>query len=327
MMQFESQVFELAKDVDHPEQNQDAWAFDRKRGVAAIADGVSSSLFARQWSRILTEAAIAESPDPDDKEAFGRWLARCRAAWSGRIDASRLAWFQKAKMREGAFSTLLWLALRPKPGAPRGTGRLVGHAVGDSCLFLVREGKTRLSFPIKCASQLEANPMVLGSVDLKRDELVTFARIDEECCVGDLVVLATDAVADWVLRRLEDGGEPNWADYWTMAEDAWQGEVTALREQRQMRYDDATLVLLRVVDPSVPGGDAAAPSRRDEPARTESGGMNLNLGPWKEKLKSLSDQVSERVSEEFSRGMEKLKEAKESAESAIQKYRDKQNPP
>jgi hypothetical protein len=246
-MHFESQIFELPKDVEYPEQNQDAWATDCLRGVAAIADGVATSLFARHWARILTEAAIASPPDPDCQETFRDWLQSCRETWSGRIDASRLAWFQKAKFREGAFSTLLWLMLVDPPEiCDASSCRLRGYAVGDSCLFLVREGQTLRAFPISNAVQLEASPMALGSVDLKHDDRVQFERIDEECRPGDLVVLCTDAVAEWAFREQEAGTPADWERFWDMPEDDWQREVAALRQQRRMRYDDTTMLLLRV---------------------------------------------------------------------------------
>lgn len=246
-MHFDSQVFELAKDVEYPEQNQDAWAFDRRRGIAAIADGVASSLFARSWARILTEAAIATWPAPDSPEAFRRWLLECREDWGRRIDVSRLAWHQKAKLRDGAFSTLLWLLLEDDPDVPGCWMR--GYAVGDSCLFLVRDGKTVRTFPVNNSRQLEANPMVLGSIDLGHDAQVRFERVEEEVHPGDLLVLCTDAVADWALRRQEAGCPVVWEGFWGMPEEAWQREVAVLRDQRQMRYDDTTMILLRVVTP------------------------------------------------------------------------------
>ena len=244
-MQFDSQVFELPKDVEYPEQNQDAWALDHRRGAAAIADGVASTIFSRQWARILTEAAMASLPDPDLPEAFRCWLGDCREAWRSRINVSKLAWHQKAKLRDGAFSTLLWLMLMDEPETS--LCRLRGYAVGDSCLFLVRGGKTIRTFPLHNSAELEANPMVLGSIDLRHDKQVQFERLDEACRPGDLVVLCTDAVADWALRQQEAGAPVEWEGFWNMPEEAWQCEVTALRDRRQMRYDDTTMILLRVV--------------------------------------------------------------------------------
>lgn len=250
-MHFDAQVFELPKDVEHPEQNQDAWAFSCRRGVAALADGVASSLFARAWARILTEAAIDETPDPGNRDNFDCWVRRCRETWTSRIDVSRLAWFQKAKLRDGAFATLLSISLVPpvEETEAMGTssGRLRGFAVGDSCLFLVRDGKTVRTFPLENASQLEARPMALGSIDLKHDALVEFSRLDDECFPGDLVVLVSDAVAEWALRQREAGTPVDWERFWDMPEEDWQRNVMALRDERQMRYDDTTMILLRVV--------------------------------------------------------------------------------
>ena len=158
-MPFESRVFQLPKDTEHPEENQDAFGLDSSRGIAAVADGVTSSIFARHWAGILTEATVADAPDPNDEEAFSRWLQLRRQAWSQRIDTSSLAWFQKAKLPTGAFSTLIWIRVSPavdeQPGT-FGAHRLEGFAIGDSCLFHVRHGEVLRSFPIQKAHQLEA---------------------------------------------------------------------------------------------------------------------------------------------------------------------------
>ncbi len=250
-LRLEWRVLTLAKDADYPEENQDVVRVDDERGAAAVADGVTSSLFARLWARILVEAAVSGMPDPDDREALARWLAEHRAAWSRQIDVSRLAWFQKPKLREGAFSTLLAIRLVPpgeaaQEGEP--TWRLQGLAIGDSCLFYVREGKLLRKFPIQTSAELDSDPLVLGSVDLNRDELLSFHRLDEPCRPGDLVVLCTDALADWALRLEESGNPPAWETYWATDPSAWREEILAMRAERQIRCDDTTLGLLRIVD-------------------------------------------------------------------------------
>ena len=332
-MRFESRVFKLAKDVEHPDENQDACQSDAEHGIAAIADGVASSIFARQWARILTEATIAETPDPTDKEAFGRWLARRREAWNAEIDSYELSWFQKPKLREGAFSTLLWVEITPideSDRQPQDPWRLQVFAVGDSCLFHIRQGELLRTFPVEKAAELEANPVVIGSVDLNRDELVQFNSFDAVCRPGDLLVLCTDAVADWALRLREAGNPPAWEEYWSKTEQAWHEEVTAHRNERQMRYDDATLLLLRVSDgvtdpqqakQAAPAAEAAAGKKRPGSPPVPAAATRPE---WTKKLKSFSDQVA--------RGMEKLKQVGESAGSTFRKYVDKfrsddKNPP
>jgi hypothetical protein len=212
---------------------------------------VTSSLFAGQWAKILVDAATSAMPDPNDREALARWLAEHRAAWSRQIDVSRLAWFQKAKLREGAFSTLLAIRLVPPDETTREdqpAWRLRGLAIGDSCLFLVRGGKVLRKFPIQTSAELQSDPVVLGSVDLNRDELLEFHRLDEPCQAGDLAVLCTDAVADWALRLEESGNPPAWETYWDMDAPVWRERVLSLRAEREIRCDDTTLLLMRIVD-------------------------------------------------------------------------------
>jgi len=323
-LRFESRLRTLAKDVDYPDENQDVVRVDEEQGRAAIADGVSSSIFARQWAGILVEAALSNPPDPDDRDALARWLADLRAAWSRQIDVSRLAWFQRPKLREGAFSTLLCVRLVPPalgeglPPAPfpalgeglptppsegpevsggagdlrsadrrgqetyaereetcaergatcaeresgdsEGSWRLQGLAIGDSCLFLVRDGTVVRRFPIVTSAELQSDPMVLGSIDLNRDERLSFHRIEEPCRPGDLVVLCTDAIADWALRQEESGSPPNWEEYWERPESTWREEILAMRAERHIRCDDATLGLLRITDQAIGADRPPAPS-------------------------------------------------------------------
>jgi len=313
-MHFESRVFKLPKDSDHPEQDQDACQIDGQRGIAVIADGVSSGIFSRQWADILTKAVVADLPDPDKTEHFARWLTLRREAWAAEVDVSQLAWHQKPRLRQGAFSTLLWVRLVPDQANPEPDSWLLdAFALGDSCLFHVRQGQLLSCFPIQSAAELEANPLVVGSVDLNRDHLLRFRRFSQPCLEDDLVVLCTDAVAEWALRLAESGQPPNWEDYWGFGEEAWRQQIAALREARQMRVDDATLALLRVVRRlPAPRGDCSSPSAQ----KGESAGVA-------EQLNATVKAVSEHLASRFGQAVRKLKEVSESAGSALRKRLDK----
>jgi len=248
--------FTLAKDPAFPHENQDAWRIDGPRGIAAIADGIATGIFCRPWARILTDAAVEDPPDFEDPAGLAGWLARQRAAWSRSLDTSKLAWYQRPKLREGAFATLLWVRFLPEQPASDSSdpaascGRLRGFAIGDSCLFLVRRGAVIRRFPIEVAAQMDDSPLVLGSVDLNRDGLLRFERFEEACWPEDLIVLCTDALAEWALRREESGRPPQWEDYWNMPERTWEEEILALRAARELRHDDTTLLLIRVGKPA-----------------------------------------------------------------------------
>ncbi len=332
-MQFDTRLFTLAKDPEQPGAYQDACCVDTEHHIAAVADGVSSALFSGPWAAILAEAVVADSPNPSNAEEFGVWLERQRARWAASIDTSSLAWHQKAKLPGGAFSTLLYARVcavdEARTGAFGGY-RLAAFALGDSCLFQIRGGELVRSFPLETSGQFEVDPIVLGSVDLGRDHLLQFAILDEMCYPGDELVLCTDAVAEWAVRCYEHGEPPGWSDFWQMSEDDWRSGVAWLRQERQMRIDDSTMLMVRVVDDRVkkhgsdrqPHAEAAeaagVPGAPIAPEADEPSALGWIEAASKD-LKSVSEQVAEqadRASERVIQGLRGLKDR------AMKKYRD-----
>ena len=253
-MPFAFRAFTLAKDPQQPGEYQDAWRCAPEAGVAAVADGVASAIFSGPWAEVLVEAIIAQPLSLDQHDGLGTWLAARRAQWQAKIDTTGLAWFQKAKLPAGAFSTLLWVTI----AADNAEATWLCRAIGDSCLFHVRDGRLLCVFPIERTEDFAADPVVLGSVNLNRDHLLEFKSAQGSCCPGDLLVLATDAVAQWILSEVEAGNPPTWNDFWTMTEMEWRDGLDRLRTEGAMRYDDATLVVLRI-----DGGTPATPEAND----------------------------------------------------------------
>ena len=250
-MRFESRTFLIAKDVDEPAQCQDAFALDAERGIASMADGVSSTIFSGPWARILVQSTIASPPRLDDAEAFRAWLDEQRAAWRSGIDLARLTWYQRPKMVDGAMTTLLWTELCPAQTADDGHAtryQLRAFAIGDTCLFHLRGDECLKHFPMDKSGEFGLNPAVIGSVDRQVDHLLEFQLYEAECPPDDWLVLATDALALWAMTRSESGEPVDWRRYWEMPDDEWRQEIIALREANQMRYDDTSLVLLRVIE-------------------------------------------------------------------------------
>jgi hypothetical protein len=250
-MFFEHRAFWLAKDVSRSEEYQDAWCVDEKRGVAAIADGVSSSLFSASWAKILTRAVVAEPPYIDDPPSLPEWFAEHRQAWSEPIDEGSLAWHQKPKFKLGAHATLLWIEMYVADAKATGVSdasQVYAYAVGDTCMFHVRDDKVIRSFPLTDSQSFLNDPRVIGSIDRQQDHLLQFETLESYCQPGDLLVLCTDAVAAWALARTEAGAPPKWRSYWNRDQEDWQREIIELRERQEMRADDATLLLLKILD-------------------------------------------------------------------------------
>ncbi|MHB9048751.1 MAG: hypothetical protein ACYC35_22770, partial [Pirellulales bacterium] len=148
--------------------------------------------------------------------------------------------------------------------------RMRSFAIGDCCLFHVRQGELLRTFPMEGSAAFGLDPAVVGSIDRKQDHLLEFQAIDGQCLPGDLVVLATDAIALWAMNRLEAGEPVSWDPYWDMPEEAWREEIFALRNATRMRFDDSTLVLLRVIEetaaPAPPAVEVGEPSVDDSSA-------------------------------------------------------------
>jgi len=218
--------------------------------------------------------------------------------------------------------------------------RLQGVAIGDSCLFLVRGGALLRKFPLQTSAELESDPVVLGSVDLNRDDVLRFHRFDEPCQSGDLVVLCTDAIAGWALRLEEAGTPPAWETYWDLDATVWREQILAMRAERDIRCDDTTLALLRIVDqkPVAVDGDpaegvtvetardsSAADVEPHEPPVPDVATVPPPVSPegdWVRKVLTLSGRATEGLAQGVARGVERLKKAGQAAQSKVKDYLD-----
>ena len=246
-MLFSHRTFWLPKDVQEPAGYEDAFEVDEISGRAAICDGVSTSLFSGRWASMLAKEVVADPPEVGDVVAMDEWLKRQREAWAATIDEQSLAWHQKAKLPEGAGTTLLWVEVTGSESAddvsrPR---RLRCYCVGDCCLFHIRGGHVLETFPVLDSARFDQNPRVIRSV-FKRSESVEFEAMETQCHPGDLFVLASDAVACWTMRQIEAGVSVDWQAYWRLSHEDWQRWMVELRQNHQIRYDDSTVILLRI---------------------------------------------------------------------------------
>src|SRR5262245_41132578 len=132
-------AFHQPKRGHSEEEYEDAFAGHGARGRFAVADGASESSFAGMWAKLLVEGFVRE---PDNPWEDPGWLEPLRQKWAAEVADRPLAWYAEVKRQEGAFATLLGLALR-RPSHWRAL------AVGDSCLMHIREGGMFSSFPIK----------------------------------------------------------------------------------------------------------------------------------------------------------------------------------
>jgi hypothetical protein len=229
------------KDGNSDDEWEDALAVAGEQGLAVVADGAGQGIFSRLWADLLTRRFLDTRPDVTDSAALNAWLTGCRRAWREGIHYSDLHGLAQAKVDEtGAAATLLALGLEQEQGRHRWRAA----AVGDSCLFCVRDGELLVSFPVTHSRDFGCTPNLVQT--LRGSSGVRVVTAEGKGKVGDLYGLATDAVAQFVLRCYENGTPPDWERWWNMDGQEWRQLVQEWRDGRRMVNDDATLVLLRV---------------------------------------------------------------------------------
>jgi hypothetical protein len=245
-------LWSLPKFGHAAEEFEDAFAAEPTAGRFAAADGATESSFANRWARALAQAFARQPPPwPPDSEALAAWLAPLQAEWHAGVPWEGLPWYALEKARSGAFATLLGLEFFPDAtGDPGGTWR--GTAVGDSVLFLIREGELRLSWPVPASDRLGNRPRLLCSLPAYNALAVRECQtIGGEARPGDRFLLMTDSPAKWFLTAVEAGGRP-WEELLALpAAAAFEAWVTEMRRTRVMRNDDVTVAAL-VVPETVP---------------------------------------------------------------------------
>jgi hypothetical protein len=250
--------FALPKDGNAPDEYEDAyyprWQGERvlDRVRVAVADGATEGSFSRVWARFLVESFHAASSlrfDDTFQRALGKWDHWMRGYLRDRERSGRpILWFEEAKLERGAFATFLGLRLRKREEDPS-SGRWGAIALGDSCMFQVREDSLVTAFPIASAMTFDNLPPLVPS---RPDDMALVTeraeRTEGDWRSGDSFYLATDALSAWFLRAHESGEKP-WralADVDTEAIEFFPDWVAEHRREQTMHNDDVTLTRIDI---------------------------------------------------------------------------------
>lgn len=243
--------FQTAKAGNRPNECEDAyriWLAGYGPVLLAVCDGASESAFARPWAQILADALVQRPLEPDtlDDLALAQWLEPCVNQWNGIVPWGRLPWHGQAKTRAGSMATFLGMAVEWASGH---SGALTWQAtaVGDCCLFVVRDGSLAVSFPMEKSGHFNTTPPLVCSNPANNGSLWPHLRqLQGECLPGDLIVLASDALACWILQENESDGRP-WETLLALdTEEEWSDWLQSRRGERAMRNDDTTMITVKV---------------------------------------------------------------------------------
>jgi hypothetical protein len=232
---------------------------------AAVSDGASESLLARDWAMLLVADAV------ESMRLAGDWweelstfvrdlMERSALHWDAfltRYQAERaaqgrpIAWYEQPGLEKGAFATVLGAEIRATV-LEDGTTRWFWYAfaLGDSCLFQLRDGRLLDSFPLRTVEEFGITPQLLGSRNHDVRLVAERMRVAHgELLPGDELLLTTDALAAWLLTR-QAAGEADQASalpaFAAFDRQDFAEWVDDQRARARMRNDDVTLVRARV---------------------------------------------------------------------------------
>ena len=154
-MKIEISSFWTQKEGNTPEEHEDAFDFRvTPRGcVVAMSDGATEASFSQKWAQLLTNGFVEQVPDiwgsKNSKRSynFSQWLKPLQKEWFAGIDFAKLPWFAVDKAQQGAAASLLGLVINLEKGYWQ------AMAIGDTNLFIMRDAKIILSWPLRKSEQ------------------------------------------------------------------------------------------------------------------------------------------------------------------------------
>jgi len=244
---FQVTQFHVQKLGNKPDECEDSFYYDLERGKFAIADGASECCFSRLWSTLLTEYFVRSdlslfSIENFSKDELGKallsFLPSAQDAWINKIDWPSLKWNVLEKARRGAFASFLGLEI----GKKESYYMWRAIAIGDCCLLHFKSQKLMDSFPLHSSLEFGSTPSMLSSIPSPNTHPEVSGK-EGKVEKGEIMVLATDAIVEWILRENENGGD-QYKSLFSLRNDDLKAFFEELIEDGKMKNDDLTLITL-----------------------------------------------------------------------------------
>ena len=187
------------KKAENSDDCQDAVKVNEDASRYAVADGATRSFFPKQWAELLVNHFCETSNLVLSRENWKEWLVPIQEEWYKQVEErvkerNQFYLTNSFNTREPAVSTFIGLEVDKT--------KLEWQAViiGDSCLFH-KSNVGFESYPIKKSEDFTSRPKVFASFAERNHYDPEF--IDSEVKPGDIFILATDALAKWIVQHKE----------------------------------------------------------------------------------------------------------------------------
>ena len=229
--------------------------FTGKHLSAAVADGASEAMLAQQWATTLVQSFVAAPPATGMLDV----LTGAVAGWENQLERYRaerehaekpIEWWEEPGIERGSYATVVGARFTDSSKSRGQRGRFDAWALGDACLFQVRDDEVIVAFPIDDPATFGASPALVPSrppdMSMVEKHLV---HLSGDWRAGDLLLMCTDALALWFLQQAADGGKP-WHVLRDLGTDGGPGNfhtwVDERRASGELRNDDTTLLRLDI---------------------------------------------------------------------------------
>jgi len=259
-MQVQLVIFSTPKDGYSPADWEDGaggGSFGRGRGGDpacarfAVADGATETYDSGRWANQLIASFI--SPEqangagrPDlERDAMSAWFKTMQDQWH--VDTPATSdYIEQLKIRQGTLATFVGGQLT---GLDSGKPAWHAAALGDAVLFHVRDGRLMTHLPALRSSDFDSTPEGISTLPGRLNRMsgqLTFQR--GSLAPGDMIFVATDAFAKWMITRTERRDETLWPTLGSMPHPAvFTRLVNAERRTKALKDDDVTLMRIRLL--------------------------------------------------------------------------------
>ena len=232
---------QVPKDLNCPESVEDSLLIACNRHAVVISDGASESYDSKTWADLIVTGYL------NDQSIDQRWVKQLIEKYESNFDFATLSWSKQASYERGSFATLLGVTLDGERHL------LTIDGVGDCLTVLIYNTGGIFTFPYKCSSDFSQRPLLLSTRLNLNDQLFDPALKETISLITssegvETVLLMSDALAAWCLKRIEDHSE-DWKRLLTFdGQTDFLDFVIAERHSKSLAVDDVTLMVVKVRD-------------------------------------------------------------------------------
>ena len=256
MVKYQSYKISLPKLGNSTEENEDFYKSNITEYpvgkidhiFACISDGATETSFSKVWAKMLVRGYV-NNPIGNFME-LTELINESSKKWYNILSKKKLAWFAEEKASKGAFATLLGVRIYNEYVKKTHCGKWEAIAIGDSCLFQVRDDKLLKAYPIDRSELFSISPNLISS-NIERNVEIQESYYEEtgEWKNGDTFILATDSISKWILSEFEINNNPlNLLLDLVKANSSivFQDWLNTMIREKRIKNDDITLTIIKV---------------------------------------------------------------------------------